>query len=87
LTDRDFVSFLKSCYELLHEGGVICIKENISSDGFVIDEDDGSITRSNAHYTYLFSQLEPKFTLIQNVKQKDWEKGLFSVRMYCLKKQ
>ncbi|KAL9642835.1 hypothetical protein ABK040_009910 [Willaertia magna] len=86
LKDLDFVNFLLFCYELLHDGGIICFKENISGKGFVIDSDDGSITRSDRHYRYLFKLLEPYFILKENVIQKDWEKGLFQVRMYCLKK-
>ncbi|EFC48859.1 predicted protein, partial [Naegleria gruberi] len=84
LTDRDFVKFLEYCYELLVDGGVLCFKENISGKGFVVDSDDGSITRSNNHYLFLFSQVQSKFEVIENTKQKNWEKGLFALRMYCL---
>nr|CAG4712575.1 unnamed protein product [Naegleria fowleri] len=87
VTDQDFIKLMELFYDLLYDGGILCFKENIAADCFVVDEDDGSLTRSNDHYCYLFSKVESKFTLIENVKQKHWEKGLFALRMYCLKKK
>jgi len=39
------VSFLKRCKDGLRPNGVIGIKENNASKGYVIDEEDSSVTR------------------------------------------
>jgi hypothetical protein len=41
----DFVAFLRRCKIGLRPHGVICLKENISRDGFVLDRSDASVTR------------------------------------------
>lgn len=45
LTDIDFLSFLRRCHDALLPNGVIIIKDNNSSQGFVVDRQDSSLTR------------------------------------------
>ncbi len=39
---------------MLTPHGVICVKENLSSEGFVVDRQDSSVTRSDAHFKQVF---------------------------------
>jgi protein N-terminal methyltransferase len=49
LTDDDFCAFFQRCRRGLKEGGVIVLKENVCKDGFVVDKDDSSVTRSDVY--------------------------------------
>jgi len=82
LTDADFLSFLQRCKKGLKEGGVIVVKENISSAAFVIDTVDHSVTRSEQHFQALFDRTGLK--LLEQIAQKDWLPHLFRVNMYVL---
>jgi protein N-terminal methyltransferase len=54
LNDEDAVAFLKKAKASLNEGGVIILKENHCSAGFVVDKEDYSVTRSSALFKELF---------------------------------
>lgn len=41
----DYVAFLRRCKAGLKPNGIVGLKENITSDGFVLDREDASITR------------------------------------------
>ena len=56
LTDEDAISFFRRCQEALKPGGKIIVKENICQDGFVVDKDDSSLSRSNAYMLKLFEE-------------------------------
>lgn len=56
LTDEDAISFFHRCQKALKPGGKIIVKENICQDGFVVDKDDSSLSRSNAYMMKLFDQ-------------------------------
>ena len=56
LTDADVQSmFLRAC-EGLKPDGYIFVKENVCKEGFIVDNDDSSLTRSNAYYKELFEK-------------------------------
>jgi hypothetical protein len=56
LCKEDFVAFLKRCAEALRENGIIVIKDNLNSkEGFYVDKEDNSITRSAILYPLLLS--------------------------------
>eukprot|EP00899_Mesostigma_viride_P004955 jgi/Mesvir1/14460/Mv05172-RA.1 len=82
LTDSDFVGFLTRCIGGLKEGGMIIMKENNAKEGFIVDKDDSSITRSDAYFRDLFKQTPLK--LVRSKVQRDFPKNLFTVRMYAL---
>lgn len=63
--------------------GIIFVKENICGDGFVVDKDDNSLTRSNAYMLELFERANMR--VMYNVKQKNFPKELYEVRMYVLR--
>ena len=85
LTDDDFVKFLKNCYAALRPGGIVFFKENCTGEktnDFVVDNDDSSLTRSDAHYKIIFERAGIK--LVKEEYQKSWPKDLFPVKMYGL---
>lgn len=59
------------------------VKENICKEGFVVDKDDNSLTRSNTYMMELFQRAG--LSIAYNIKQKNFPKNLFEVRMYILK--
>ncbi|XP_022716504.1 alpha N-terminal protein methyltransferase 1 isoform X2 [Durio zibethinus] len=56
LTDDDFVSFFERAKVGLKPGGFFVLKENIARNGFVLDKEDRSITRSDLYFKDLFRQ-------------------------------
>jgi protein N-terminal methyltransferase len=88
LTDPDFVTFLREAHKSLKPGGYLCFKENTTSKksgDFIIDKEDSSVCRSDAHYQNLFSQVQDLFQLVAQQEQQ-W-KGLLPVKMYALVKK
>ena len=83
LTDADFLVMFEKAKAALKLGGLIFVKENICKEGFIVDKEDSSLTRSNAYMLDLFEKAN--LTLLQSVKQKNFPKELFDVRLYCLK--
>lgn len=84
----------------LKPDGILFIKENICKHGAVPDSEDASVTRSDALMLRLFERAgaatttgggggaekkKPKWRLVHNVKQRDFPKNLFEVRMYVLR--
>lgn len=59
------------------------VKENICKDGFIVDKDDNSLTRSNAYMLELFQKAG--LSIAYNIKQRNFPKELFEVRMYVLR--
>eukprot|EP00899_Mesostigma_viride_P004956 jgi/Mesvir1/14461/Mv05172-RA.2 len=74
--------FCKPLQGGLKEGGMIIMKENNAKEGFIVDKDDSSITRSDAYFRDLFKQTPLK--LVRSKVQRDFPKNLFTVRMYAL---
>eukprot|EP00955_Chlamydomonas_euryale_P092562 364719-Chlamydomonas_euryale.AAC.3 len=55
-----------------------------AQEGFVVDNDDSSLTRSNTYMLELF-EASGLVTLVQSAKQRNFPKDLFDVRMYVLR--
>lgn len=85
LHDEDFVAFFRRCKEALNAGGVIFFKDNVmeTSDKFLVDKDDSSLTRSDRHYKALFGRAG--LTVVKEDHQRDWPKDLFPVKMFALR--
>ncbi|EDO32912.1 predicted protein [Nematostella vectensis] len=83
LTDEDFVSFLNRCKKSLKEGGVVCVKENVSKKDYEFDAEDSSVTRqdtgSHRQYTQLFKQAN--LNLIKQETQKNMPSDIYKVNM------
>jgi protein N-terminal methyltransferase len=84
LTDDDFVSFFKRCASGLKKDGLIFVKENNAKDGFVLDTEDSSLTRSHKYFMHLFED-RLGWEVVKHRMQKDFPQELFKVRMYAVK--
>ncbi|EMS61992.1 Alpha N-terminal protein methyltransferase 1 [Triticum urartu] len=56
LTDDDFISFFNRAKVGLKPDGFFVLKENIAKNGFVLDKEDNSVTRSDAYFRELFNK-------------------------------
>mmetsp|Transcript_7738 Transcript_7738/g.20479 ORF Transcript_7738/g.20479 Transcript_7738/m.20479 type:complete len:289 (-) Transcript_7738:641-1507(-) len=83
LTDADFVRFLTECQMSLRDGGAICIKDNTTKGGFVLDNEDSSITRSDKHMKDIFQSVG--LHVVKEADQPNFPSDLFPVRMYALR--
>jgi len=83
LLDADLIKFFKECKNSLTDDGVIILKENITREGFVLDREDASVTRSHEHLKLLFEASGLK--VIKEKLQTNFPKELFLVRMYTLR--
>ncbi|PWA87674.1 methyltransferase [Artemisia annua] len=82
LADDDFVSFFERAKAGLKPGGFFVLKENLARSGFILDNEDKSITRSDVYFKKLFSRCGLH---IHDMKdQEGFPVGLFPVRMYAL---
>jgi protein N-terminal methyltransferase len=82
LSDEDAVKFLLRAKDALLEGGVIILKENHCSKGFVVDKEDFSVTRSTPLFKSLFQKAG--VDVVMEETQENWPNDLFGVRMYAL---
>lgn len=83
LTDEDAIAFLRRCAAALKPGGMIFVKENVCAEGFIVDSEDASVTRSHAYNVDLFTK-GAGLRLLHTALQKGFPKHLFKVRMYAL---
>lgn len=83
LIDDDLVAFFQRCIASLAPNGLIVVKENICREGFVLDREDTSITRSDLQYRMLFDKAGLK--LVAEKLQTGFPKQLFPVRMWALR--
>lgn len=85
LPDEELVSFWMRCRKALIGNGIgtLIVKENIAPVEDIFDDTDSSVTRTDAKFRDLFARAH--FKLIATDKQKGLPKGLYPVRMYCLK--
>ncbi|GJN23122.1 hypothetical protein PR202_gb10742 [Eleusine coracana subsp. coracana] len=82
LPDDDFISFFNRAKIGLKPDGFFVLKENIAKNGFVLDKEDNSVTRSDPYFRELFKKCG---LYIHSVKdQKELPKELFAVKMYAL---
>ena len=49
MSAADVLEWLQKCVAALKPGGLVILKENICATGFVVDDDDSSLTRSDAY--------------------------------------
>ena len=84
LTDDDLVLFLIRCKDALTATGIIVAKENNSREGFYLDKDDFSITRSDDHFKKLFA--DAGLTVAKVETQYGFPKQLYPVKMYALRR-
>lgn len=82
VADDDFVSFFNRAKVGLKSNGLFILKENLAKNGFVLDKDDRSITRSDLYFKDLFSQCGLHIYMTKD--QKGFPKELFQVKMYAL---
>ncbi|ERN14764.1 alpha N-terminal protein methyltransferase 1 isoform X2 [Amborella trichopoda] len=82
LADDDFIAFLERAKSGLKPGGFFVLKENIATNGFVLDKEDKSITRSDSYFKELF--IKSRLHLYKTREQKGFPQELFAVRMYAL---
>ncbi len=75
---------MQRCAAALRPGGLIFIKENVCAQGFIVDSEDASVTRSHAYNLELFTK-RAGMRLSHTALQKDFPQQLFKVRMYALK--
>lgn len=84
LTDDDVLEWLARCSSSLRPGGLIVVKENLSTvSRYEIDQDDASVARSDDYLRELFKKAELK--LLYSAMQKGFDEGLLKVRMYALR--
>ncbi|GAB4829453.1 hypothetical protein Ancab_019125 [Ancistrocladus abbreviatus] len=82
LTDDDLISFFKRAKAGLKPGGFFILKENIARNGFVLDKEDRSVTRSDLYFQELFRQCG--LHLYRSKDQRGFPEELFAVKMYAL---
>ena len=70
LTDEDGIAFLKKCKVALNEGGIIVMKENHNTSGFLVDKADFSVTRSYLLFKELFEKAG--LEIVKNELQLNW---------------
>lgn len=82
LTDADFVAFFNRAKVGLKPEGFFVLKENVARNGFVLDKEDHSVTRSDTYFRDLFKQAG--LYLYKIKAQKGFPQELFPVKMYAL---
>ncbi|RYR17369.1 hypothetical protein Ahy_B03g062137 isoform D [Arachis hypogaea] len=82
LTDDDFVSFFKRAKVGLKPGGLFILKENLARSGFVLDNEDRSVTRSDLYFKELFSRCG--LHVYKSKDQRGFPEELFAVKIYAL---
>ena len=82
LTDDDLVAFLHRCKDGLKPGGVIVMKENNAKDGFILDLEDSSITRSHEYLLHVIERAAMR--CVEHRVQTEFPKELFTVSMYVI---
>ena len=59
------------------------VKENNCAEGFIVDKEDSSLTRSHDYFLSLFAQA--KLSVVKIKLQRGFPSELFAVRMYALR--
>lgn len=70
------------CRCMLKPKGVICVKENVSEGGFVVDREDSSVMRDDKHFKLLFARAG--CSLLLEAQQQHFPEELKMVKMYAL---
>ncbi|KAG6365402.1 hypothetical protein INS49_007013 [Diaporthe citri] len=87
LKDEQLVQYLERCKTVLTPGdGLIVVKENISTNGVdLFDDQDSSVTRTDEKFQAIFK--DAGLRLVKAETQRGFPKELFPVRIYALKPQ
>ena len=83
LSDYDFIALLARFKRSLKEGGYIVIKDNVCKSGSEMDEQDGSVTRSDYQLKQIFKKAGCEVVI--DTHQRDFPKELFKVKYYALR--
>ena len=67
----------------LKPGGALVVKENGCSKGFVVDDEDRSLTRSPVYMRSLFARAGA--ACVKEARQRDFPRDLFAVKMFALR--
>jgi protein N-terminal methyltransferase len=87
LTDVQLVEYLQRCTRALKDGGLVVIKENMSTDrdGMdTFDRLDNSVTRTDEKYRKLIE--ESGLSVVKTQLQAGFPQGLLPVRFYALRR-
>lgn len=82
LRDAQFKTFMERVSRSLAPGGIVVVKENISREGFVLDTEDSSVTRSEHQFLDLFHGCG--LHLEDSHRQSGMPRELFPVVFYTL---
>ncbi|KAE8450072.1 hypothetical protein EG329_006853 [Mollisiaceae sp. DMI_Dod_QoI] len=83
LTDVQLVEYLKKCKKALKNGGLVIVKENLSTSGEdIFDELDSSVTRCDQKFKDIFEKAEMRIKKMEI--QKGLPKELYPVQIYAL---
>ncbi|XP_063233910.1 N-terminal Xaa-Pro-Lys N-methyltransferase 1-B isoform X1 [Bacillus rossius redtenbacheri] len=84
LTDDHLIQFFKACIGGLRSGGVVVVKENVTSSGRVeVDAEDSSVTRPPALLLELLGRAGLR--CLREQRQTGFPAGLYPVKMYALR--
>ncbi|KAL2067892.1 hypothetical protein VTL71DRAFT_15990 [Oculimacula yallundae] len=83
LTDAQLQTYLEKCAKAIVEGGLVVVKENLSTSGEdLFDELDSSVTRCDQKFRDIFEKAGLKIRKTEI--QKGLPKELYPVRIYAL---
>ncbi|KAL9580455.1 MAG: hypothetical protein Q9212_004488 [Teloschistes hypoglaucus] len=85
LTDQELEKYFSRCLPALKPGGWVVVKENVSTDPDgedIFDEEDSSVTRTDAKFRRLFEMAGLK--ILKTEVQTGFPKGLYPVKFYAL---
>nr|XP_039270773.1 N-terminal Xaa-Pro-Lys N-methyltransferase 1-A-like [Styela clava] len=85
LTDAHFIEFLHKCQNALLPGGLLILKDNISSGDVEWDKVDSSVTRTHAQLRRIFKQAGMK--IVKEEHQTNFPAELYKVFMFALSKE
>ena len=79
-----FGCLFNRCAVGLKPNGMIFVKEGNVREGFVLDTEHPSLTRSHKYFMFLFEDVLG-WEVVKHRTQKDFPSELFTVRMYAVR--
>ncbi|PIA18475.1 methyltransferase like 11A-like protein [Coemansia reversa NRRL 1564] len=83
LTNSDMVALLRRCASGLAPNGLVCVKESIARQGYIIDQDDSSVTRTESIFERIFNKANME--IVEKNVQTELPQGCFVVKMWALR--
>ncbi|KAJ2808361.1 hypothetical protein H4R20_000910 [Coemansia guatemalensis] len=83
LTNSDMIAFLRRCASGLAPNGLVCVKENIARQGYIVDKEDSSVTRTEAIFERIFNKADME--IVEKDVQTELPQGCFVVKMWALR--